>query len=320
MDTEWSLNAAEMAEWIPDDDLEDDEGAENGEWAVKTAPMAKKHNTLITGPMNFPTDFDKSDGEKGARRPDPWEKGEDPWNSRATNKIGAAMEKGPISSASTLSKDRPSSYAIFSTPTSSSKLTSASAATPATTGIASLAEEFRKMNEKVERRNVLEIIRQGNEFASREDASHPADDARQSETRAGQVFSIATPPDRERGMAERRWATRIAKEEVESNDGDEYMPPPGLDNRKRRALRRGRSATRRGRRGATEEKTEEATPRRSPISKEVGEPTPVPGDVAARPQENTGEAQTQTDVALPLRVEAVWQCHCVGAEAVVDAP
>ena len=183
-----------------------------------------------------------------------------------------------------------------------------------------MAEEFRKMNEKVERRNVLEIIRQGNEFASREDASHPADDARQGETRAGQVFSIATPADRERGMAERRWATRIAKEEVESNDGDEYMPPPGLDNRKRRALRRGRSATRRGRRVATEEKTEEATPRRSPISKEVGEPTPVPGDVAARPQENTSEAQTQTDVALPLRVEAVWQCHCVGAEAVVDAP
>ena len=32
------------------------------------------------------------------------------------------------------------------------------------------------------------------------------------------------------------------------------------------------------------------------------------------------DASVQTELSLPLRVETIWQCHCIGAETIVDAP
>ena len=32
------------------------------------------------------------------------------------------------------------------------------------------------------------------------------------------------------------------------------------------------------------------------------------------------DAYAQAEISLPMRVEAVWQCHCIGADTVVDAP
>ena len=141
-----------------------------------------------------------------------------------------------------------------------------------TSGVTSLADEFRKMNQEMEVKDVVTIMRQGVKPVSGEAASHPADEGRPAETRGGakREFAIYTPPartaprrrfDRDRIRVEEFEAALAAARAIAGESGDEeavenqkdnfeHTPPPGLEEsrRKRRVALRGRSHTRRGKR------------------------------------------------------------------------